>query len=60
MSTPLAWDEVDDGAGGGAADLVFEAADVLERVEEHGDLFAPVVELEQKLPSWSCRTLSTA
>ena len=29
---------------------MFEAADVLERVEEHGDLFAPVVELEQELP----------
>jgi hypothetical protein len=23
---------------------------VLERVEEHGDLFAPVVELQQELP----------
>jgi bifunctional non-homologous end joining protein LigD len=30
--------------------LVFEAEQVLERVEEHGDLFAPVLELEQKLP----------
>ena len=29
---------------------MFEAADVLERVEERGDLFAPVVELTQKLP----------
>jgi hypothetical protein len=28
----------------------FEAAQVLERVEEHGDLFAPVLELKQKLP----------
>jgi bifunctional non-homologous end joining protein LigD len=47
VSTPLAWDEVE------AADadaLVFEAGDVLERVEERGDLFAPVVELEQRLP----------
>ena len=26
VSTPLSWDEVDHGAGGGAADLVFEAA----------------------------------
>ena len=30
--------------------LVFEAGAVLERVEEHGDLFAPVLELEQELP----------
>jgi bifunctional non-homologous end joining protein LigD len=47
VSTPLAWDEVE------AADpdaLVFEAGDVLERVEERGDLFAPVVGLEQRLP----------
>jgi bifunctional non-homologous end joining protein LigD len=47
VSTPLAWDEVE------AADpdaLVFEAGDVLERVEERGDLFAHVVELEQQLP----------
>jgi bifunctional non-homologous end joining protein LigD len=47
VSTPLDWDEVE------AADadaLVFEAGDVLKRVEERGDLFAPVVELEQRLP----------
>ena len=47
VSTPLSWDEVE---GADPAALVFEAADVLERVEEHGDLFAPVVELEQRLP----------
>jgi bifunctional non-homologous end joining protein LigD len=47
VSTPLAWDEVE-AADPGA--LVFEAGDVLERVEERGDLFAPVVELEQRLP----------
>jgi hypothetical protein len=29
---------------------VFEAGDVLERVEEHGDLFAPVAEMRQELP----------
>ena len=33
-----------------ARSLVFEAGDVLERIEEHGDLFAPVLELEQELP----------
>jgi bifunctional non-homologous end joining protein LigD len=46
VSTPLAWDELEDPAA-----LVFEAADVLERVDEHGDLFAPVAELQQELPS---------
>ncbi|HEX6667268.1 MAG TPA: non-homologous end-joining DNA ligase [Solirubrobacterales bacterium] len=50
-STPLKWDEVeaatDTGDGSG---LVFEADAVLERIEQHGDLFAPVLELEQDLP----------
>jgi bifunctional non-homologous end joining protein LigD len=45
VSTPLGWEELDDPDA-----LVFEAADVLERVEERGDLFAPVVELQQELP----------
>ena len=31
-------------------ELVFTSADVLERVAEHGDLFAPVEKLEQELP----------
>ena len=31
-------------------DLVFTSADVLARVAEHGDHFAPVLELEQALP----------
>ena len=35
---------------GDGSKLVFEAGDVLERIEEHGDLFAPVLELEQELP----------
>jgi bifunctional non-homologous end joining protein LigD len=47
VSTPLDWDEV---AAGDPDALVFEAGDVLERVEERGDLFEPVVELEQRLP----------
>ena len=48
VSTPLAWDEVE---AGDPSALVFEAADVLERVGERGDLFAPAVELEQRLPA---------
>ena len=45
VSTPIAWEELEDPEA-----LVFEAGDVLERVEQHGDLFAPVVELKQELP----------
>ena len=47
VSTPLAWTELEEGD---ASELVFEAGDVLERVERHGDLFAPVVEQVQRLP----------
>jgi bifunctional non-homologous end joining protein LigD len=47
VSTPLSWDEVE---AGDAEALVFEADEVLERVEEHGDLFARVEELKQSLP----------
>jgi bifunctional non-homologous end joining protein LigD len=47
VSTPLAWDEVEEGDPDA---LVFEADDVLARVGEHGDLFAPVEEIEQRLP----------
>jgi len=46
-STPLDWAEVE---AGDPDALVFEADDVLARVEERGDLFAPVAELEQALP----------
>ena len=50
-STPITWDEVEEAAeSGDGSKLVFEAGDVLERVERHGDLFAPVLELEQELP----------
>lgn len=41
VSTPVTWDEVE--ACGAPEDLVFHAEDVLERVEEHGDLFAPLL-----------------
>ena len=49
VSTPVTWDEVSDGADG--EPLRFETADVLDRVAEFGDLFAPTLELEQRLPS---------
>jgi bifunctional non-homologous end joining protein LigD len=48
VSTPLTWDEVR--AARRPEDLAFEAADVLRRVEEQGDLFAPVLSLVQALP----------
>ena len=50
-STPVSWKEVETAArtGDGKA-LVFGAGAVLARIEEHGDLFAPVLELEQELP----------
>lgn len=51
VSTPLTWDEVERAVEKeDAASLVFEAGDVLKRVEKHGDIFAPVLELKQKLP----------
>jgi bifunctional non-homologous end joining protein LigD len=50
VSTPLRWDEVEAGADG--AELHFEAADVLARLDELGDLFAPTLELRQQLPSF--------
>jgi bifunctional non-homologous end joining protein LigD len=48
VSAPVAWDEVR--ATKRPEDLTFEAADVLRRVDEHGDLFAPVLSLVQQLP----------
>ncbi len=48
VSTPLTWDEVAAGADG--APLSFVADEVLARVEELGDLFAPTATVEQRLP----------
>jgi bifunctional non-homologous end joining protein LigD len=51
-SVPLTWDEVSELADDGDPWSVrFEAPQVLERVKKHGDLFAPVLELKQKLPA---------
>jgi bifunctional non-homologous end joining protein LigD len=49
VSTPITWDEV--AAAREADDLRFESGEVLERVERHGDLYAPVLELDQRLPA---------
>ncbi len=51
VSTPLRWDEVEAcEAGGDPGLLVFRWDAVLDRVQEHGDLFAPVLEQRQRLP----------
>jgi bifunctional non-homologous end joining protein LigD len=50
-STPITWDEVEAAASSGdGSALVFETTDVLKRIDDHGDLFSPVLELEQELP----------
>ena len=52
VSTPLRWIEVERAARTRRADaLVFEARDVLARVDRHGDLFEPVLSLHQRLPA---------
>ncbi len=48
VSTPISWDEVVEGAEG--EPLSFEADEVIERVEQYGDLFAPTATLQQHLP----------
>jgi bifunctional non-homologous end joining protein LigD len=48
-STPVTWDEVE--ACTRPDDLRFTSKQVLERVEDHGDLFAPTLERNQSLPS---------
>jgi bifunctional non-homologous end joining protein LigD len=51
VSTPVTWDEVENTLKKkDATQLVFEAKDVLARVEKMGDLFAPAQELKQQLP----------
>jgi bifunctional non-homologous end joining protein LigD len=51
VAAPVGWDEVEAALSAGDPDrLSFETDDVLARVEEKGDLFAPVLELEQTLP----------
>lgn len=49
VSTPVTWDEVEAAADGAA--LSFEAGDVLARVQDLGDLFAPTATLVQHLPA---------
>ena len=52
VSTPVTWEEVARCLKTKSADrLVFVSDDVLKRVKKHGDLFAPVQTLKQRLPS---------
>ncbi|MEO6571033.1 MAG: hypothetical protein ABIO83_05750, partial [Ilumatobacteraceae bacterium] len=48
-STPVSWDEVQSCADGDL-ELRFTSDVVLTRVDQFGDLFAPVLEREQELP----------
>ncbi len=51
VSTPVTWEEVERAFKKKNAELlVFEAKQVVARVEKLGDLFEPVLELKQKLP----------
>lgn len=52
VSTPVTWDEVTAALKKKSAELLtFDSEAVLKRIEKHGDLFAPVLQLKQKLPS---------
>ncbi len=54
VSTPVTWEEVEETLRKKDANLlVFEAKDVLARVDKMGDLFEPVQTLKQKLPELS-------
>ncbi|MEO8726594.1 MAG: non-homologous end-joining DNA ligase [Acidobacteriaceae bacterium] len=52
VSTPVTWEEVEQCFNKKNPKLlVFESGDVLRRCEKMGDLFAPVLELKQRLPA---------
>jgi bifunctional non-homologous end joining protein LigD len=52
VSTPVEWSEVEAALEAGDAELLsFDHAEVLERVGERGDLFAPVLGERQELPA---------
>ena len=51
VSTPLNWDEVEAALEAGDASMLdFGPSEVLARVERNGDLFEPLLGLEQRLP----------
>ena len=60
VSTPVTWEEVEQALKKkDAGRLVFEAKDVLARVEKMGDLFELVLKLKQKLPQLAGLTEAT-
>ncbi|HEY6369466.1 MAG TPA: non-homologous end-joining DNA ligase [Candidatus Sulfotelmatobacter sp.] len=61
VSTPVAWEEVERAfKKKDAALLVFEAPQVVARVEKLGDLFEPVLELKQRLPDLKAAAVEPA
>ena len=61
VSTPVKWQEVEQALKKKNPDvLMFESSQVLARVEKVGDLFEPVLRLEQKLPSFPAVTPSAS
>jgi bifunctional non-homologous end joining protein LigD len=56
-STPLTWEEVEAVATGAEPARQYDAREVLQRVEEYGDLLADLLELGPQVP-WSGRAKS--
>ena len=51
-STPVTWQEIEAALRSKkASKLVFDAATVVKRLDRHGDLFADVLQIKQKLPA---------
>ncbi|HEV7863885.1 MAG TPA: non-homologous end-joining DNA ligase [Acidimicrobiia bacterium] len=51
VSAPLHWSEVEAAAAGGPGPVI-EAGEAVRRITEDGDLLAPLLELEQRLPAF--------
>ena len=51
VSAPLHWPEVEAAAGGGPVPVI-ETGEAVRRLEADGDLFAPLLEMEQRLPEF--------
>src|SRR5580693_10735102 len=61
VSTPVTWEEVGRALKKKDANLlVFEAPQTVSRVEKLGDLFAPVLELKQRLPDLKAVAVAAA
>ncbi len=51
VSTPVTWDEIEHALARNDGDLLtFQVETVLERIDDHGDLFLPVLTKRQELP----------